>query len=297
MVDKELELKIKRVKECMQLWVKIHDMYKNAVNRDTISPEDEKTFLETKSIIARKYQALNDLLGTGSSHEDKTFDVVSQVLSLKGVSAISDLSLNKIENDWHNSYIQLNKVLGELEGRQDNLRQISRIGLLAGRLSQNPIANLALAIIIIIGIYFLVNQFHKASREKITGPGGFLTQKEEDVLRLTVLFDQRDEDAAEEVNLSGRGVSYIRFNALGKLLESYADVAEKYDKIPEIADCTNQQIGIIRRYLGFYGRHQTYDQIAAELNLKPHEVGLLHRKGILALVKHYFYIKGQIERI
>ena len=171
MVDKELELKIKRVKEFMQLWIKFHDLYKSSINRDTVSPEDEKNFLETKSLIARKYQALKDLVGITSSYDDRTFDVVSQVLSLKGVAAISDLSLNKIENDWHNSYIQLNKLLGELEGRQDNLRKVSRIGLFANRLKHNPLANLALLIAIIIGIYILASYFQEASRTEAERKG------------------------------------------------------------------------------------------------------------------------------
>ena len=164
MRDKGLELKIKWLKEFMQLWIKFHDMYKNAVSRDTISPEEEKAFLETKSLIARKYQALKDSLEIGSSYDDKTFDVISQVLSLKGVAAISDLSLHKIENDWHNSYIQLNKLLGELEGKQDALRKVSWLGRFANKLSQSPYFNLFLSVIIILGIYLVVNYIQKASR-------------------------------------------------------------------------------------------------------------------------------------
>jgi hypothetical protein len=170
MVDKELELKIKRVKEFTQLWVKFHDMYKNSINRESISPEEEAGFLETKSLIARKYQALQSLLGAESSHEDKTFDVVSRVLSLKGVSAISDMGLNKIESDWHNSYIQLNKILGELEAMQDNLRKVSKVGLFVGRLTRNPAVNLALVIAIILGVYFLVDYLRKSPPRRKQSP-------------------------------------------------------------------------------------------------------------------------------
>ena len=161
MIDRELEFNIKRLKEFMQLWVKFHDMYKNALSRDTITPEDETSFLETKSLIARKYQALKDQLGIANSYEDKTFDVISQVLSLNSVAAISDLSLHKIENDWHNSYILLNKMLGELEGRQETLRKISIIGLAVKKLSANPIFNLILAVAIIVGVYFLIVHIQK----------------------------------------------------------------------------------------------------------------------------------------
>lgn len=171
MIDRGLELKIKRLKEFMELWIKFHDMYKDAISRETISPQEEHAFLETKSIIARKYQALRDQLEISSSYEDKTFDVISQLLSLKSVAAISDLSLHKIENDWHNSYILLNKLLGELEGKQEALRRVSRIGLFIKNLAANPIANLIFVIIIILAVYFLLNYIQKASRplEEIEG--------------------------------------------------------------------------------------------------------------------------------
>lgn len=164
MVSKELELKIKRLKEFMQLWVKFHDMYKDALSRETISPEEEKTFLETKSLIARKYQALKDFLGMESSYEDRTFDVIAQLLSLKSVAAISDLSLNKIEYDWHNSYVLLNKLLGELEQQREALMRVSRIDHTVKKLAANPITNLILAVLIIFGIYLLITHAQKVSQ-------------------------------------------------------------------------------------------------------------------------------------
>jgi hypothetical protein len=179
MIDKELELQIKRVKEFMQLWIKFHDMYKNSLSREAISPEDEKTFLETKSLIARKYQALKTLLGTSVSYDDRALDVVSHVLSLKGVADISDVSMRKIENDWHNSYIQLNKLLGELEGRQDNLQKISRLGLFANRLRQNAVFNLIVIIAIIVAIYIFVNRAQKEyQREDVYQTEGREVEKE-----------------------------------------------------------------------------------------------------------------------
>ena len=153
MIDRDIELKIKRVKEFIQLWIKFHDMYKNALSRDTITPEEETAFLETKSLIARRYQALKDFLGLENSYDDKTFDVISQVLSLKSVAVISDLSLNKIENDWHNSYILLNKIFGELEGKKDSLRKVNWMGLEIKKMTMNPVFNLLMIVVIIVGVY------------------------------------------------------------------------------------------------------------------------------------------------
>ena len=163
MIDRNLESKIKHLKDFMQLWIKFHDMYKSAINRETITPEEESAFLETKSLIARKYQALKDYLDMNSSYDDRTFDVISQILSLKSVAATSDLSLHKIENDWHSSYIVLNKLMGELEGRQENLRKVSRTRLFLRELATSPFINLVLLIIVILAIYVVLNYMQKNS--------------------------------------------------------------------------------------------------------------------------------------
>ena len=134
MKDKDIESKIKHLKEFTQLWTKFHDMYKNAISRETISPEDEKNFLETGSLIARKYQALKDFLGIEPSYENRTYDVISQILSLKSVAAISDVSLGKIESDWHSSYIILNGLLGEFEEQQESLSKVSRLRLMVRKI-------------------------------------------------------------------------------------------------------------------------------------------------------------------
>ncbi len=154
----------------MQLWIKFHDMYKSAVNCETITPEEESAFLETESLIARKYQILKDCLDTDSSYSDRTFDVISQILSLKSVAAISDLSLHKIENDWHGSYIILNKLLGELEGRQESLKKVSRIGLILRDMAGSPLINLALLVIVILAIYMVLNYMRKGSDETTAKP-------------------------------------------------------------------------------------------------------------------------------
>lgn len=135
MIDRDVEDKIKKTKEFMELWRKFHHLYKEASNKESIDPQEEETFLETKSLIARKYQALVDLLGMSQSLEqDRTFEVISQVLSLQGVSTLSDVQIQEIENGWHQSYIALNKILGSLENRRDALAKVSSLSVIVPKI-------------------------------------------------------------------------------------------------------------------------------------------------------------------
>ncbi len=115
MTDRLIKKKIEHTKEFLELWVKFHETYKSALNKKTINPEEENDFLQTKSLIARKYQYLMEELDIKPTAEDRTMDVIAAILSLESVSTISDMQLKKLEGDWHNSFLLLNRVVGKLE--------------------------------------------------------------------------------------------------------------------------------------------------------------------------------------
>lgn len=112
---------IGKTKEFMELWVKFHQIYKEAMEKTSITPEEEELFLQTKSIVARKFQVLADSMSMDRATIERTYDVIGQILSLKNISALSEQVLKKIENDWHESYISLNRLLGHLEVQKDTL--------------------------------------------------------------------------------------------------------------------------------------------------------------------------------
>lgn len=172
MIDRDLEEKIKKTKEFMELWMKFHNLYKEALKKETIDPEEESAFLETKSLIARKYQALTDLSKLVPSPEDKTFDVISQLLSLQGVSALSDVQIEEIESGWHQSYLALNKVLGALENRKEMLAKINPLSLLLpkmfGAIWKEPVRKTLKAIgVILIAYVVLVKMFHVEEKIRV----------------------------------------------------------------------------------------------------------------------------------
>ena len=172
MIDKEIEEKIKKTKEFMELWIKFHNLYKEALKDKVVDPEEEKAFLETKSLIARKYQALTDLLKITPSTEDKTIDVISQVLSLQSISTLSDVQLEEIENGWHHSNIFLNKLLGSLENRKETLSKVNPLSVLLPKIFSGiwtkPVRKLTKTIIVLILAYvILIKGLHLDEKARI----------------------------------------------------------------------------------------------------------------------------------
>ena len=120
---------IAKTKEFIELWKKFNQIYKEAMGKTAITEEEEDLFLETKSIVARKFQTLVDSLSIERSTIDRTYDVINQILSLRSISTLSEESLRKISNDWHQSYISLNRLLGHLEAEMNAAVEKDKISL------------------------------------------------------------------------------------------------------------------------------------------------------------------------
>jgi len=155
MVDKQLKSNIKKTKDFTTLWVKFHDHYKSATKKNAITQEEESLFLETKSLITDKYKALKDSLRLNSSGDDEVRDVISHVLSLKSMAAMSDKASERLENSWRHSHVFLNKILKDLEGQNRQLAKEKHSFEFLKKIFSKKI-NQILALISIIVIIFIM---------------------------------------------------------------------------------------------------------------------------------------------
>lgn len=156
---KTLDIKdsINKTREFMELWIKFHQIFKEAMSKSSITPEEEELFLQTKSMLARKFQTLADSMSIDRPTVDRAYDVINQILSLKGISTLSELTLKKIENDWHESYISLNRLLGHLEAQKDIVsRQKEGLGKRAWKGTVKFFNYLAVIILLVLVIFYLM---------------------------------------------------------------------------------------------------------------------------------------------
>ncbi|RKY37513.1 MAG: hypothetical protein DRP78_00835 [Candidatus Omnitrophota bacterium] len=159
MIDKALEDKIMRLKEFVSLWESFYTLFKDAINKKSFQEKEEQNFLELKSNIARKYQSLMDSLGIKPTAEDRTFDVISQIMSLKNMVNLSPLQLEKVENDWHNSYITFNKILGTLDNKKIELGKVNAFSEFCKNFFTNSFLTLFFIIAAISLIYYFIKVF------------------------------------------------------------------------------------------------------------------------------------------
>jgi len=123
--DKKLESDIIDLKEFIRLWVTFGEFLKQG--EENLNAQKEQEFMEAKSLLARKYESVSGVLEGQYSPDNKISSILSQSVSLNNIAS-SDMQSRKLENDWHVSYIFLNKRLGGLEGQKEQLAKISTLG-------------------------------------------------------------------------------------------------------------------------------------------------------------------------
>ena len=127
MRDRKVEADIVALKEFIQLWITFGDFLKQSGEKSaSIDAVKKQEFMESKSLLARKYESISSVLEKQYSPDNKISSILSQSVSLDNIAA-SDMQSRKLENDWHVSYIFLNKRLGGLEGERDDLAKVSTL--------------------------------------------------------------------------------------------------------------------------------------------------------------------------
>lgn len=145
---------ITMTKEFVDLWIKFDQICKAAMEKKEATPEEETAFLEAKSTLARKFQLLVDSLSVDSITVDRAYDVINEVHSLKSITTLSEHALRNLENNWHDTYINLNRLLGHLEAQQQHIpaqeKPVLKMGKNIGRFFMFVVL---LVILVLIGIF------------------------------------------------------------------------------------------------------------------------------------------------
>jgi len=157
MVDKRLKTKIKNTKDFVTLWLKFHNLYKDATKKGAITQEQEDLFLDTKSLITDRYKDLRDSLSLDSSNRDETMDVVSHVLSLKSMAAISDEAFRKIEESWQHSYTFLNNILNDLKSKDEELARKRSVFEFSKRIFDKKAVQIILLVFVVFILAYILN--------------------------------------------------------------------------------------------------------------------------------------------
>ena len=155
MIDKKLEKKIDKLRDFRQSWLKFYEIYNKTIKKDSLSKEDEKTFLSERDVIKRKYHELIQLLEIEKVAEYA--DPILDILNTQELFSASDSQYERIEEDWGGSFLFLKNMIKAFEEKRFRVRESwGLVYLLNKALSNICFIIIATLILIFLAYYMLI---------------------------------------------------------------------------------------------------------------------------------------------
>ena len=125
MIDKILQRNIKATEEFKEYWIKLQDLYKQALGENERSKVNADVFFSTKDMVNQKFEEWMDVLAVPTKERFTKGYCFYEIFSLEDLLAISDSKRDKIEDAWENSFIFLYGILGRAKKKKIRLDNIN----------------------------------------------------------------------------------------------------------------------------------------------------------------------------
>lgn len=150
------------VQGTLEQWISFRRFMNKAYGADEIAPDDEASFLEVKSAVARNVRTLTERSKTfaGLDCGEKTIrDLLNRCVSVGHLRALPQADKKMIVKDWHNAFVRLSRSVGALKFMSegyvpDAMRKKKRKG--KGAPSPKTLAGGAVGVVIaLVAAYFV----------------------------------------------------------------------------------------------------------------------------------------------
>lgn len=158
MRDRQLEKNIRRLEELVEKWKQLSQFLDRGFQQNFV-PEDEGTFLELKSEIARGYEMLMTLLASVADREDRALRLLNSVTSLQAMKDLAEGQDRRIATEWHHTFLSWQALLGRLRGRQAQLAAMSSLRVALRRVLGNPLVLVLMFAAAMYGVYHLADEW------------------------------------------------------------------------------------------------------------------------------------------
>ncbi|HOE66035.1 MAG TPA: hypothetical protein PLO62_05875 [Candidatus Hydrogenedentes bacterium] len=113
-----LDRNVQMCREFMNDWLLFNQIMSAYPSPGVNKAQLENQFLKIKSKIAREHKVLKDALGADYAIDNNAMNIVSGATNLESIYAQSEVSVKKLQNEWHRAFISINETLGGLEDKK-----------------------------------------------------------------------------------------------------------------------------------------------------------------------------------
>lgn len=114
----QLERRVELCREFMNDWLLFNQILNAYPKADSNKAQLETQFLKIKSKLAREHRVLKDTLQSDYGIDGNLMNIVSGATSLENIYAQSEVSVKKLQTEWHRAFISINETLGVLDDKR-----------------------------------------------------------------------------------------------------------------------------------------------------------------------------------
>jgi len=123
----------KQVSEFVSMWRDFFQKLEKGVAAPVVTPEMEEEFLKIQSRISMRKQMLASILGEDFGMGSDVMKVLIECASLDSLQSESPIKINSIKGQWHEAYIAMSKLLGQLKERRAEEAKKGKFAKIFGR--------------------------------------------------------------------------------------------------------------------------------------------------------------------
>ena len=128
----KIEQRCQLVREFMNDWLLFNQILSAYPKPGVNKAELENQFLKVKSKLAREHRVLQETLGSDYQLDGNTMNIVSGATSLETIYGQSDMSVKKLQQEWHRAFISINETLGGLEDKKARAERGEKVSVGVG---------------------------------------------------------------------------------------------------------------------------------------------------------------------
>ena len=109
-----LDNRIVVCREYIDLWMQFFRFFAEDMRDKEIKPAEEKAFFQIMTQLARKQFLFVELMADKFDRGPDIINVLTMAVSLVHIQNMQENTRSKLELDWHNLFLDMNKTLGRL---------------------------------------------------------------------------------------------------------------------------------------------------------------------------------------
>lgn len=113
-----LERRVNMCREFMNDWLLFNQILSAYPSPGVNKAQLENQFLKIKSKLAREHNVLKEQLSGDYGIDANTMNIVASATNLESVYAQSEVSVKKLQGEWHRAFISINETLGAIEDKK-----------------------------------------------------------------------------------------------------------------------------------------------------------------------------------